>query len=129
MKPNLEWLRKQAKHHLAELRKTDPAAKLADAQLAVARQNGFPSWRALKVQLDSLGVEGQLFEAARKGRLAVVDTLLSGGLDPNVREQGDNTTPMHWAAAAGKIEVVRRLADAGGDVVGHGDDHELEVIG
>jgi ankyrin repeat protein len=24
---------------------------------------------------------------------------------------------------------VRRLADAGGDVVGHGDDHELEVIG
>ena len=26
-------------------------------------------------------------------------------------------------------EVVRRLADAGGDVVGHGDDHALDVIG
>jgi ankyrin repeat protein len=36
---------------------------------------------------------------------------------------------MHWAAAAGHLAVVRRLADAGGDVVGHGDDHELEVIG
>ena len=36
---------------------------------------------------------------------------------------------MHWAAAAGDLAVVRRLADAGGDVVGHGDDHELEVIG
>jgi ankyrin repeat protein len=36
---------------------------------------------------------------------------------------------MHWAAAAGPLEVVRRLADAGGDVIGHGDDHELEVIG
>jgi ankyrin repeat protein len=36
---------------------------------------------------------------------------------------------MHWAAAAGHLDVVRRLADAGGDVVGHGDDHELEVIG
>ena len=36
---------------------------------------------------------------------------------------------MHWAAAAGELEVVRRLADAGGDVVGHGDDHALEVIG
>jgi ankyrin repeat protein len=36
---------------------------------------------------------------------------------------------MHWAAAAGQLEVVRRLADAGGDVIGHGDDHELEVIG
>jgi hypothetical protein len=27
------------------------------------------------------------------------------------------------------MDVVRRLADAGGDVVGQGDDHELEVIG
>jgi ankyrin repeat protein len=36
---------------------------------------------------------------------------------------------MHWAAAAGRLDVVRRLADAGGDVVGHGDDHELDVIG
>jgi len=25
---------------------------------------------------------------------------------------------MHWAAAAGHLEVVRRLADAGGDVIG-----------
>jgi ankyrin repeat protein len=36
---------------------------------------------------------------------------------------------MHWAAAAGHLDVVRRLADAGGDVIGRGDDHELEVIG
>ncbi|MGQ0537859.1 MAG: ankyrin repeat domain-containing protein, partial [Gemmatimonadaceae bacterium] len=41
----------------------------------------------------------------------------------------DNTYAMHWAAAGGYVDVVRRLADAGGDVVGHGDDHELEVIG
>jgi ankyrin repeat protein len=36
---------------------------------------------------------------------------------------------MHWAAAGGHFDVVCRLADAGGDVIGHGDDHELEVIG
>src|SRR5262245_1549879 len=36
---------------------------------------------------------------------------------------------MHWAAAAGQLDVVRRLADAGGDVIGRGDDHEAEVIG
>ena len=164
MKPNLEWLRKQAKRHLDELQKTHPQAKLADAQLAIARQNGFPSWRALKAHVDSLSVDGQLFDAARRGdvetltalldghphklqardepyqwtllhaaasegQLAAVDLLLQRGLDPNASEKGDNTYPMHWAAAAGKLDVVRRLADAGGDVVGHGDDHEIEVIG
>jgi ankyrin repeat protein len=61
--------------------------------------------------------------------LAAVDLLLARGLDVNTREKGDNTYAMHWAAAAGNLEVVRRLADAGGDVVGRGDDHELEVIG
>jgi len=70
-----------------------------------------------------------LHAAAGEGQLAVVDLLLRRGLDPNAREKGDNTYPMHWAAAAGKLDVVRRLADAGGDVVGHGDDHELEIIG
>jgi ankyrin repeat protein len=50
-------------------------------------------------------------------------------MDVNARESGDNTYAMHWAAAAGHLEVVRRLADAGGDVVGSGDDHGLEVIG
>ncbi|HWC75634.1 MAG TPA: ankyrin repeat domain-containing protein [Gemmatimonadales bacterium] len=164
MQLNLEWLRKQAKHQLAELRKTNPNAKLADAQLAVARANGFPSWRALKAHVDSLSIDGRLFDAARtgdvatltalldrhpdrlqardepyaftllhaaarEGQLATVDLLLRRGLDPNVREKGDNTYPMHWAAAAGKLDVVRRLADGGGDVIGAGDDHELEVIG
>ena len=164
MKLNLDWLRKEAKRHLDELRESNPQANLADAQLDVARQNGFPSWRALKAHIDSLTIEGQLFNAARtgdvptltalldqhpeklaardepyaftllhaaagEGQLAAVDLLLRRGIDPNSREQGDNTYPIHWAAAAGKLEVVRRLADAGGDVVGHGDDHEMEVIG
>src|SRR5206468_426271 len=61
--------------------------------------------------------------------VAAVDLLLERGLDVNAREKGDNTYAMHWSAAAGRLDVVRRLADAGGDVVGHGDDHELEVIG
>jgi ankyrin repeat protein len=60
---------------------------------------------------------------------AAVELLLRRGLDPNARESGDNTYAMHWAAAAGALESVRLLADAGGDVVGAGDDHWLEVIG
>lgn len=160
--PNLDWLRKQAKRRLEELRSTHREAKLSDAHFDIARQYGFPSWRALKAHIDSLTIEGQLFDAARHGdadrlasllddhpdklharakpyegtllhlaarHLASVDLLLKRGLDVNVREKGDNTYAMHWAAAAGELDVVRRLAHAGGDVVGHGDDHELEVIG
>jgi ankyrin repeat protein len=67
--------------------------------------------------------------AAAEGRLAAVDLLLKRGLDVNIREGGDNTCPMHWAAAHGHLDVVRCLADAGGDVVGHVDDHAFEVIG
>jgi ankyrin repeat protein len=159
--PNLEWLRKR---HLDALRKTNRAARLADAQFDLAKQYGFSSWRALKAHVDSLTVDGQLFDAARNGdvdrlatlldrhpeklhvrdkhyewslllhaahngHLAAVELLLGRGLDVNTREKGDNTYAMHWAAAAGHLDVVRRLADAGGDVVGRGDDHELEVIG
>jgi ankyrin repeat protein len=162
--PNLDWLRRQAKRRLDELRKVNPTAQLADAQFEMAKQYGFSSWRALKAHVDSLTLEGRLFDAARngdidrltalldkhpeklharakpyewtllhtaaqKGHLAAVDLLLKRGLDVNAREKGDNTYAMHWAAAAGKLDVVRRLADAGGDVIGHGDDHELEVIG
>jgi ankyrin repeat protein len=162
--PNLDWLRKQAKRRLEELRASKPSAQLSDAQFDLAKQYGFSSWRALKSHVDSLTVEGQLFEAARtgdvsllaklldqhpaklrarnkpyewsllhvaahNGHLAAVNLLLERGLEVNTRERGDNTYAMHWAAAAGHVDVVRRLAEAGGDVVGHGDDHELEVIG
>ena len=163
-KPSMEWLRKQAKRLLDQLQADNPAAQLTDAQFQLAKEYGFSSWRALKAHIDSLTIEGQLFDAAssgdtarlaglldahpdalnvrnepyewsllhvaaHNGRLDAVNLLLDRGLDVNTREKGDNTYPMHWAAAAGHTQVVRRLADAGGDVVGHGDDHELEVIG
>ena len=76
MKPNLEWLRKQAKQHLDELRKTNPDAQLADAQFDIAKQNGFSSWRALKAHIDSQTVDGRLFEAAKQGDVATLTALL-----------------------------------------------------
>jgi ankyrin repeat protein len=162
--PNLEWLRKQAKTRLAELRRVDPSAKLSEAQFEIAKRYGFSSWRALKKHLDSLTLEGQIIESARKGHVETlarlldehpeklhlkvppyeasllfpaaqggnvdaVDLLLRRGLDVNYREKGDNTYAMHWVAAQGNLEIVRKLADAGGDVIGEGDDHVGGVIG
>src|ERR1041385_7318496 len=74
--PNLEWLRKQARHRLHELRRRNPGARLADAQLGLAREYGFPSWRALKAHIDALGVDGALFEAAKNGDAAALAALL-----------------------------------------------------
>ena len=49
---SLEYLKKLAKNRLPELLRTNPDAKLATAQLHLAREYGFPSWRALKAQLE-----------------------------------------------------------------------------
>lgn len=130
-RPSLEYLKKLAKERLQHLRRSNPNAKLAAALLAVARDHGFPSWRALKEEVEKrlqTNVE-QFFEAAKQGHDDVVRRLLQQGADPNVREDGDNTTPLHWAAAKGHIDVVRTLLDAGADVHGVGDVHTLDVIG
>lgn len=47
-----EYLKKLAKERLVLLRRRHPGAKLADAQLAIAREYGFSSWRALKAEMD-----------------------------------------------------------------------------
>ena len=70
-----------------------------------------------------------LFPAAQSGSIEAVGALLDRGLDVNYREKGDNTYVMHWVAAQGNLAMVRRLADAGGDVIGEGDDHAGGVIG
>ena len=50
---SLEYLKKLAKSRLRKLRQEDPNAKLAIAQLSLAREYGFKSWRALNAQLDT----------------------------------------------------------------------------
>ena len=48
VRPSLEWLKKTAKDELKRLRAAEPGAVLAEAQLALARDYGFDSWRKLK---------------------------------------------------------------------------------
>lgn len=160
---SLEYLKKLAKERLRQMRRANPRARLSAAQLAVARDHGFPSWQGLKAEVDrrrSPALEA-FFVACASGDLAAlrdmldrnprltrernaegatglhvalrhpdaVRLLLEHGADPNARDVGDNALPLHFAAGGGPLESARALLDAGSDVHGFGDLHQLEVIG
>jgi len=115
--PNLDWLRKQAKRKLDELQKANPAAKLADAQFDLAKQYGFSSWRPMKAHIDSLSIDGQLFDAAEKGDLAGLTALLDAHPEKlQVRNKPYEHTLLHVAAASGRLANVDLLLDRGLDV-------------
>lgn len=54
VRPDLGHLKKQATELLRRLRDDEPAARLSDAQLLVAREYGFPSWPALHRHVEEL---------------------------------------------------------------------------
>jgi ankyrin repeat protein len=229
---NLEHLRNEAKQRLHALRRDDPGIQLADAQRLVARDYGFPSWRALKAAvdaaerervfaaasagdveavrralahgfhpgttdgagrsvhqiakraghtalelllrehqeregrpsdvrqtvatihdaaaggradelrrrleahpelLDARGVdrlgETALHAATRGNHAACVRLLLEAGAAVDIRDYGDNASALHFAAQAADPEIVQALVEAGADVNGEGDDHQLGVLG
>ena len=162
--PHIDWLKKTAKQQLDELRARDPSARLHQAQLAVARDYGFASWRALKAHVDAPSIDGRIIAAAKQGRaddldallarhprkieitggdldrpllhiaageghLDCVNVLLRRGFDVERRDRGDNATALHWAAQFGKLAVVERLIEAGTDIDGESDLHQVGVIG
>jgi ankyrin repeat protein len=231
--PNLEHLKNEAKQRLKALRAQDRHAQLADAQLAVARDHGFASWRALKAHVDEV-TRRRVFAAARAGDVETVRRAFEGGFDPSftdddgrtvhqigktggsqaiellarefeerfgdrpaaveravdaildaaekgradelgrlldahldlidargggfwgrtalhmaawrnrgacvrllldrgadvrIRDYGDNAYALHFAADAADLDVITLLVDAGSDVVGEGDDHQVGVLG
>jgi ankyrin repeat protein len=229
---NLEHLRNEAKQRLKELRTRDAGARLSDAQLLVAREYGFPSWRRLKAAVDdrerdrvfaaardgdlpavrralergfnpgasdtsgrslhqlakSLGhtelellmreyqerdersdevkqavkaiqdaaADGRtddlrrlldehpdlldargvdfnkqtaLHKAAWKNRLECVRLLLERGADARIRDYGDNAYALHFAAEGADLAIVRMLVEAGSEIDGEGDDHQVGVLG
>ncbi len=60
---------------------------------------------------------------------AVVRTLLERGADPNIRDEGDNAYPLHFAAERGDLAIVTLLVEHGADPIGAGTTHELDVLG
>src|SRR3954463_6859902 len=93
--PDLDWLKKAAKKRLAELRAHAPDAKLHQAQLAVARDHGFASWRALKAHLDDInrvaGGRARVFAAARDGDVESVRRAFEQGFDPATPDRDGRT--------------------------------------
>ena len=60
----------------------------------------------------------------------VVRALVARGANPNIRDEGDNAFPLHFAAENGDLETVRLLVEHGAQTVaGQVDDHGLDIIG
>ena len=118
-RPHLEFLRKLAKDRLVVLRESEPDARLAVAQLDVAREHGFASWRALKKHVDEVNeTRYRPFTAAiQRGDVDAVrealdrdPSLMTARLNPHER------SALHQAAWLGKAGVVRLLLKRGAPV-------------
>ena len=110
-----EYLKKLAKERLALLRARNPAAKLAEAQLAIAREYGFPSWRALKAEMDLRQAPNvaEFMRACATGDLDALRELLQR--DPALARErlAGGTTGLHVAVR--HPDAVRLLIEHGAD--------------
>ena len=110
--PHLDWLRKAAKLRLAELRAEKPDARLHQAQLAVANDYGFNSWRALKAHVDGINPavrdRARVFEAARAGDVEAVRRAFASGFDPATPDSDGRT--VHQIAKDRGHEAIEVLA-------------------
>ncbi len=124
---NLIHLRNEAKQRLKDMRRTDPGAKLADAQQATARRYGFASWRKLKAYVDALNDCGErLIGAVRAGDTAtmrgVLDRypdLVNATMDANERIRPSDALAMrliHLAIAENQFEAAKLLVERGADL-------------
>src|SRR5262245_25104088 len=138
--PDLEHLRKQAKDLLHEFERGDPTAverfralnvrapKLADAQLAVARDYGFPSWAKLKSHVESSGTPVDPVRAAMEAfhnddanglrQLLRKHAELRALINRPMPGLGFDSVPIVAAATRGNREMVDVLLDAGADING-----------
>jgi ankyrin repeat protein len=75
------------------------------------------------------GVRTSLHQAVFGNSEAAVKLLLERGANPNIRCEGDNAYPLHFAVEKHRLPIIRLLVAHGADTIGEGDYHELGVIG
>jgi ankyrin repeat protein len=116
--PDLDWLKKAAKKRLAELRVRAPETRLHLAQLAVANDHGFKSWRALKAHVDEInGVTGareRVFAAARAGDVDAVRRAFAAGFDPATQDRDGRT--VYQIAKETSHGAIQLLIERGADL-------------
>ena len=136
-RPDLDWLRKTAKQLLHALRKDNPGAKLASAQLTLARQYGFRSWRALKAEVDrqqALASSGDeaiaaLMRAVGRGQIDTVRAMLAAtpelinAVGPNPF-WGGRSQPLHVSIDTKRRDMFDLLIAAGADLNGNNEQND-----
>ncbi len=112
---SLAYLKKLAKERLAARRTTDPAAKLADTQLAIAREYGFSSWRELKAEIDRRRAPtvAEFLRACTEGDVGALRELLKN--DPGLVDEriAAGSTGLHQAVR--HPDALRLLIEHGAD--------------
>jgi len=137
-RPNLEYLKKLAKDRLHDLRRSDPSARLADAQLAAPRSappDAAPELveeffgavnrgdeatlgRMLAAQpglVNARHPDGTtpLLAAADHNKPGVIALLLHRGGNPGSIYAHSAHTPLSWAITAGSFEAAQALVQGG----------------
>jgi hypothetical protein len=144
-RPSLEWLRKSAKERRDRMRGSNPGVRLADAQLALAREFGFPSWRKLKAHVEQVSAQTAATEAlppdqrellvraffARigAGEIAIVrlaldhQPWLANAVGPHPY-WGGRPQPLHLAVEGKRRDLFDLLLERGADVNGVNDGYD-----
>ena len=105
-RPNLEYLKNEAKDRLDDLRRADPRAQLSDAQFALAQDYGFASWPKLKEHVDA--------------QAAALQNPLAGGWVANLAQSKRHPANpfrsgrIHFAIRGTTVEIVDEFVDESG---------------
>ena len=108
-RPNLEYLKNEAKDRLDDLRRLDPRAQLSDAQFALAQEYGFASWPKLKEHVDA--------------QSAALQNPLAGGWVANLAQSRRHpanqfrSARIHFTVRGRTVEIVDEFVDESGKAV------------
>jgi len=138
---NLDWLRKTAKQQLRTLRAQGREIKLAEAQLELARQYGFSSWRSLTTHIERLHEQAAPTEALADVNVARFLRAVGDGRMDDMRAMlaaeprfanavgphpywGGRPQALHVTVETRRRDMFDALLAAGADINGSNDEYE-----